>query len=166
MREQGKIRLRLMNLEDLASVMTIEKQSFPTAWPLEAFQTEIQWSDYSLALVLEKPEGDICGYAILHQVFNEVHICNIAVHPDRRGFGHGDKLLRGMLHLGSHRGGDYFTLEVRASNVVAQRLYLKYGFKVVAIRKGYYTDLNEDALVMVLEGTPDVSVADIELKDL
>ena len=88
------------------------------------------------------------GYAGLWLLIDEAHISTIAVAPEWRGRGLGELLLASLLERAISIGADVATLEVRASNLVAQNLYRKYRFTVVGVRKGYYTDNFEDALVM------------------
>lgn len=90
----------------------------------------------------------LAGYAGLWLMLDEAHITTIAVRPNLRGQGLGELLLIGLIDLASALGASYLTLEVRISNTVAQNLYRKYGFREEGVRKRYYTDNNEDALIM------------------
>jgi len=156
--------VRSMREDDLPQVLLIERVSFPSPWSSIAFQSELSNRSRARCIVLDDAEGELAGYAIMHCVLDEVHLVNIATHPDKRGQGNGDKLLRAVLHLGREWGGAYFTLEVREHNNVAQRLYEKYEFHKVAIRKGYYSDTGEDAVVMVLTGAPYPPVNDLHFQ--
>jgi ribosomal-protein-alanine N-acetyltransferase len=83
-------------------------------------------------------------------IIDEAHITNLAVHPEYRGKGIGRMLLKGMIDYGIKNGIESFTLEVRESNLIAINLYSQLGFKKAGIRKGYYSDTNENALIMWL----------------
>ena len=106
-------------------------------------------------------EGTVIGYAGAWLVpgdgtFSEVdgHITNVAVHPDWRGKGAGEAVLRGLMQVAANLGADYLTLEVRRSNVAAQGLYHKLGFVDLGVRKRYYEDNGEDALLLVCDHLP------------
>jgi len=152
-----------MRLSDIAKVLRVEHASFPSPWSEDSFRAELRDPELSYPLILEDIDGTFCGYAIFHHIIDEIHLVNIAVAPEQRRKGYADKLVRTVLHLGEALGGRFFTLEVRASNHAAQALYLKHGFHSVALRKGYYQDEGEDALVMVLEGRPQVDLSDVSL---
>src|SRR5690606_34080568 len=93
-------------------------------------------------------DGLVVGYAGMWVIIDEAHVTNIAVHPDHRRAGIGRLLLEALMEGAADRGCDRITLEVRKSNRPAQQLYLSYDFVPRAIRRGYYTDTNQDALVM------------------
>ena len=90
----------------------------------------------------------LVGYAGLWLMVDEAHITAIAVAPAYRGFGIGELLMLGMIDISQDIGAQYLTLEVRVSNTLAQNLYRKYGFKETGVRRRYYSDNNEDALIM------------------
>lgn len=90
----------------------------------------------------------VVGYGGIWLTVDEAHITTIASAPEVRGKGIGELLLNGLIDLGLEMGARFMTLEVRVSNTVAQNLYLKYGFEARGTRRRYYTDNNEDALVM------------------
>ncbi|WP_088014996.1 ribosomal protein S18-alanine N-acetyltransferase [Gottfriedia acidiceleris] len=143
----SSVAFRKMKEEDLDQIVEIEKKSFPTPWTYEAFYNELysnQFANYVVAEVDEK----IIGYCGLWVVIDEGHITNIAILPDYRGVGLGEKLLRAVMETAKNLGADTLTLEVRVSNHVAKGLYRKLGFQDGGIRKSYYTDNFEDALVM------------------
>jgi ribosomal-protein-alanine N-acetyltransferase len=155
-----------MTLADLDSVMGIERVAFPTPWSARAYRYEITQNKQSTMVVarprvhprgllawlrdhLEPTRPDsLLGYAGLWLLIDEAHICTIAVHPDRRREGLGELLLLALLDQGMELGARQATLEVRVSNLAAQRLYHKYGFEIVSIRKRYYSDNGEDAYIM------------------
>jgi ribosomal-protein-alanine acetyltransferase len=96
--------------------------------------------------------GDaIVGYAGLWLMVDEAHVTTFAIHPDHRRQGLGERLLLALLDIAIERGASEATLEVRLSNLPARRLYEKFGFRPVGIRPRYYTDNNEDALIMTTE---------------
>jgi ribosomal-protein-alanine N-acetyltransferase len=97
---------------------------------------------------LEEELRSIVGYAGIWVMTDEAHITTIASHPDVRGMGVGEFLLVALIHRGIEIGARWMTLEVRASNAVAQNLYRKYTFKEMGVRRRYYSDNGEDALVM------------------
>lgn len=162
--------LRHMRLDDVPQVAEIDQISFSLPWSARTYEFEIANRDTSQMVVLEIPDqnparpgglrgvvqrllglgmpGVIVGYGGCWLIAGEAHISTIAVRPDARGRGLGELLLVGMLQRGIHLGGEYSVLEVRASNLTAQALYEKYEYRVVGLRKGYYRDNGEDALIM------------------
>jgi [ribosomal protein S18]-alanine N-acetyltransferase len=142
-----KFQIRRMNLQDIDQVLQVEKRSFTAPWSRQAFMTEL--IDNHLArYVVAEYNGRIVGYAGVWMIIDEGHVTNIAVDPDFRGKHLGEKLLRTLISICLAQGGKKMTLEVRVTNHVAQKLYEKYGFERVGVRKGYYTDNREDALIM------------------
>lgn len=135
----------------LNGVMEVERLSYTTPWSRDAFLTEMLQT-YTVYLVAV--DGDrVAAIGGMHVVWEDAHVTNVAVHPDYRRQGLGERMMRELIARAAARGARRMTLEVRASNVPAQRLYQKLGFVTApgAIRKGYYTDTNEDAIVMWLE---------------
>ena len=108
--------------------------------------------------VVAELDGRVVGYGGLWMILDEGHVTNIAVDPDFRGRKLGEKLLRTLMSMCAASGGRKMTLEVRVSNNVAQNLYRKYGFERVGLRKGYYTDNREDAIIMWVDLPPMDSV--------
>lgn len=141
------IEIRRMKLEDLDGVMEIEAEAFPTPWPREAYEKEITKNELAYYVVADS-EGEIVGYAGLWEVVGEGHITNVAVRKERRGEGISNLLMQALLDrvLALHYYG--LTLEVRLSNTPARSLYEKFGFESVGVRKSYYSDNGEDAIVM------------------
>jgi ribosomal-protein-alanine N-acetyltransferase len=133
-------------MKHLDDVLKIEKASFKTPWTRYAFIHEIQFEKSIFEVI--KLESRIVGYGGFWHVFDEAHISNIAIHPQYRGQGLGKMLLLHLLEEAASRGATKATLEVRRSNIIAQKMYLRYGFKVVSVRKKYYVDEQEDALIM------------------
>lgn len=128
-------------------VLLIEQQSFSTTWPTNAFYQELH--ENKLAHYYIGRCGDrVVAYGGIWVILEDSHITTIAVAPDYRGRRFGEILLLHLLDQAMTRGASWMTLEVRESNEVAQALYRKYGFTTVSTRKGYYSDNNENALVM------------------
>ena len=139
-----------MTLDDVSAVLRIEAASFATSWPYNAFTSEIRdnrLAHYFVGRDGARP-GSIVAYGGIWVILEDSHITTIAVHPDRRGLRYGEQMLQYLLREAIARGASWITLEVRESNDVAQRLYQKYGFTVVSTRRAYYSDNNENALVM------------------
>lgn len=163
-----------MQVGDIQEVIAIEQISFPTPWPMGAYRFEIRHNPRAYYFVVRPQEGGkteceeprkgflarfrstdrrspIVGYGGFWCSEREAHISTIAVHPHLRRKGIGQLILMAMIEKAKSLGADHITLEVRASNLVAQSLYRKYGFQVVGRRKGYYSDSNEDAVVMAVQ---------------
>jgi [ribosomal protein S18]-alanine N-acetyltransferase len=143
----NKMIIRLMTNRDLDDVLELEHQSFTLPWSKEAFYNELHHNQHAVYVVIED-DGKIVGYCGTWLILDEAHITNIAVLPTYRGRGLGEKLLRYMMNFSKSRNVVTMTLEVRVSNFVAQSLYEKLGFKKGGIRKNYYSDNGEDAIVM------------------
>jgi ribosomal-protein-alanine N-acetyltransferase len=137
-----------MTLHDLDGVMEVEQLSYLTPWSRDAFISELVQT-YTIYLVAKDGER-VAAIAGMHVVWEDAHVTNVAVHPLYRGRGLGERMMRELIERAQRRGARRMTLEVRASNTTAQNLYRKLGFVTApgAIRKGYYTDTNEDAIVM------------------
>ncbi|WP_416829665.1 ribosomal protein S18-alanine N-acetyltransferase [Ectobacillus polymachus] len=141
------ITFRDMQLEDIESVLEIEHASFTIPWTEDAFIRELTMNEYANYTVLEE-NGQVVGYCGMWLILDEASITNIAILPAYRGRQLGEALLRFVMEYARQKGGKTMSLEVRVSNIIAQGLYRKLGFLNGGIRKGYYTDNYEDALVM------------------
>ncbi len=141
--------VRRMNTLDIDGVLAVEQQSFMTPWSREGFVNEMS-NELSYYLVMVDA-GKIIGYAGMWLIVDEAHVTNVAILPTYRGQGLGDKLMSALLEHAKNRGAVRMTLEVRASNAVAQGLYSKFGFISQGRRRNYYTDTKEDALIMWCE---------------
>jgi ribosomal-protein-alanine N-acetyltransferase len=137
--------------KDLDEVLEIERESFSNPWSREMFRWELQNSGVSYAYVLRAPGGRVAAFCTVWLVLDELHINNVAVHPTARGKGAGLGLLRFVLRLALELGARRATLEVRRSNEVALRLYNRLGFRVAGVRRRYYSEPVEDALVLWLD---------------
>lgn len=140
---------RPMLEEDLEQVVEIEKTSMPSPWSKELFEEELH-REAAHYFVLEV-EGKVAGYMGYWEAPQEAHIINLAIGPDFRKKGLGFQMMDYCMEYARKRGAGLATLEVRQSNEAAQALYEKMGFRTVAIRKQYYSDNQEDAIVMIKE---------------
>ncbi len=151
-----------MRQSDVATVAAIERIIFTMPWSSNAFGYELRANPLSHYFVARtrsvKPGIDangldpsIIGYGGFWMMLDEAHICTLGVHPDWRRRGVGELLLSSMIEAAARLNANVVTLEVRVSNLPAQRLYEKYGFSTVGVRKGYYSDNQEDALIMTTE---------------
>ena len=136
-----------MAVSDLDQVLDIERASFPTPWTRAAFCYEIEQNKVARCTVLRDRRG-IVGYLCLWEIGHEIHITNLAVHPEWRRRAVARQLLGAALAEGVARGVTLAFLEVRPSNTRALALYESLGFQVIGRRNGYYFDTGEDALVM------------------
>jgi ribosomal-protein-alanine N-acetyltransferase len=132
---------------DLEEVLGIERASFSMPWSRGAFLYELEQNRVARCYVVRE-DARLVGYICLWEVADELHITNIAVHPDLRRRGVGRALLSAVLDDARQRALRLVVLEVRPSNVEARGLYESFGFQVVGRRRGYYYDTGEDALVM------------------
>ncbi|MFZ3591627.1 ribosomal protein S18-alanine N-acetyltransferase [Bacillus sp. DJP31] len=141
------ISYRLMTSADIDQIMVIELASFAVPWSREAFYNEMVNNPYATYVVMQERD-QIIGYCGLWVVLEDAHVTNIAVLPAYRGRKLGEGLLNQSMELAKALGAERLSLEVRVSNTVAQSLYRKIGFENGGIRKNYYSDNGEDALVM------------------
>jgi ribosomal-protein-alanine N-acetyltransferase len=144
---EDKLEFRLMQLDDIPDVLAIEHEAFTLPWTEEAFRNELTMNHFAKYMIMEL-NGQAIGYAGMWTIMDEAHITNIAVLEAYRGRKLGDKLLDELMQTAAYLGMDRMTLEVRVTNRIAQGLYEKKGFKPAGVRKGYYSDNNEDAVIM------------------
>ena len=149
----SEITLGLMTPEDVDAVYAIECACFKRPWSRDSILRDVTENACARYVVLRE-DGVAMAYAGVWFVLDEGHITNIAVHPDRRGIGYGEKVTRAMIQLAADSGMNWMTLEVRRSNRAAINLYHKLGFIDVGYRKRYYEN-TEDALIMALEQLPE-----------
>lgn len=142
-----RVKIRPMRVEDIDAVLAIEEQAFPTPWSRRAFYTEITENNLAHYVVVEL-DGIVVAYSGMWVILDEAHMTNIAVHPLYRRMGIGSLLLQEMLNRARNLGASRMTLEVRVSNAPAQRLYERFGFVKRGLRRRYYTDTQEDAIIM------------------
>jgi len=144
------IELRRLGLGHLRAIEAIEHRSYPTPWSRSMFAGELaKPSSICIgAFEAEGEDGALVGYLIVSRYVDAWHVMNVAVDPDHRGRGIAAMLLERLFELtasDAHRG---YTLEVRVSNATAIELYERLGFRARGLRRGYYTDNREDALIM------------------
>ncbi|HYE84272.1 MAG TPA: tRNA (adenosine(37)-N6)-threonylcarbamoyltransferase complex dimerization subunit type 1 TsaB [Clostridia bacterium] len=150
--KKQNVELQNMSMKDIEQVCEIENLSFRVPWSRESFESEL--SQNSLArYTVAKVDGKVAAYGGMWIVLDEAHITNIAVHPDYRGRKLGEKLVQALLQTAKDSKAARITLEVRASNDIARKLYRKLGFVDYGLRKGYYADTGEDAVIMWKELT-------------
>jgi ribosomal-protein-alanine N-acetyltransferase len=151
-----KIVVDRMTLDDLPAVQQIERESFTTPWPPHAYRSELETNRLA-HYVVARAGGGVVGFGGMWMMVDEAHITTFAVSRAWRRQGVGERLLTALLDYAIARHASEATLEVRPSNHPARRLYEKYGFELVGVRPRYYTDDNEDALIMTtsrLDGRP------------
>jgi ribosomal-protein-alanine N-acetyltransferase len=148
MKQITRVRIDLMTLDDLPRVREIEAEAFAVPWPRDAYRTELEENRLACYLAARDDDGQVVGFAGMWVIFDEAHITTIAVDRTRRGQRVGHRLLLGLIERAVARGARWMTLEVRPSNRTAIALYRKFGFRDVALRKRYYSDNGEDAVVM------------------
>ncbi len=142
--------LRPMVVADIPAVLDIDRLSFPTPVTEQLFINELTDNQLAHYQVLTR-EDAIIGYAGFWLIAGEVHVSTIAVHPAERGRGRGEWLLLNLLLLACELEPLLVTLEVRRGNTTAQALYRKYAFEEVGVRRRYYRDTGEDALLMTVD---------------
>ncbi|TBL78699.1 ribosomal protein S18-alanine N-acetyltransferase [Paenibacillus thalictri] len=141
------VAFRSMRLADIPAICDIEQEAFTTPWTAGAFQNELTSNHFAHYLVMEHGE-EIAGYGGMWLIMDEAHVTNVAIKHIFRGKKLGERLMREMQRTAVFLGAIRMTLEVRASNIIAQNLYKKLGFQSVGVRRGYYTDNREDAIIM------------------
>jgi ribosomal-protein-alanine N-acetyltransferase len=142
-----RIRIEPMRVRDLDEVLLIEQTSFPTPWSRLAYHRELMVNDYATYLV-GRLDGRIVSYGGMWVILDESHITNIAVHPDYRRLGVGRLTMLALESKARELGASRKTLEVRTSNLEARRLYEGLGYHGTGVRRNYYSDTHEDAIVM------------------
>jgi ribosomal-protein-alanine N-acetyltransferase len=133
---------------DLDAVLAIEAESFSSPWTREMYLAELENVGVSFCYLARADSGDILGFCSFWRVLDELHINNLAVAPPYRRRGIGTGLLTHVLNEGAKLGAHRATLEVRRSNDVARHLYERLGFATAGVRRAYYTNPVEDALVL------------------
>lgn len=141
------LQLESLGRDDLPQIVAIENVSFSTPWGTEDFERALDQPG-SLSWVA-RLDNSILGYVIGYRVDGEYHLTDLAIHPDRRGEGFGGGLIDAVIGLLTGLGIQVVTLEVRASNASARGLYAGRGFETIAIRRAYYRQPREDAVVML-----------------
>ena len=148
-----------MRAADIPAVHEIERLSFNAPWPPYAFEQELANNRLAHYIVARSDER-IVGFAGIWMMADEAHVTTFAVHPDWRRRGIAQRLMVALVELSLEIGAQRMTLEVRAGNDAAQALYRRFGFIDVGRRPRYYTDDNEDALIMT---TPELAGPSMQL---
>ena len=130
-----EMRIRPMELTDIDDVHTVDVASFSSPWKKETFEHEVNMNEYAHYFIVETDEGSLVGYVGIWLILEDAQITNIAI------------------QYAMNEGAKRLSLEVRVSNIIAQQLYRKFGLVPGGIRKGYYPDNGEDAIVMWVELT-------------
>jgi ribosomal-protein-alanine N-acetyltransferase len=147
------IELRKLSLSHLGDIEQIETRAYPTPWSRTMFASELA---KPTSICLGAFEGEhLVGYIINSRYVDAWHVMNVAVHPDYRRRGIASRMLEELFERTKHDGRRGYTLEVRVSNAGAIDLYERLGFERRGVRRGYYTDNREDALVMWRESAPE-----------
>jgi ribosomal-protein-alanine N-acetyltransferase len=138
--------------EDLDGVLAVESESFTNPWTREMYESELRVGSRSHIVVVRTGDSPVAGFCSFWLVLDEIHINNLAIAPRHRRHGLGAALVRYVLAQAPALGATRATLEVRASNAPAIRLYERLGFRVEGTRRNYYTNPDEDALVLWWHG--------------
>ncbi len=141
------VRISPMRRRHLRGVVRIEQAVNPRPWSLNLFLSELRYTE-SRAYLVARVGASIVGYAGLMLVAGDGHITNVGVDPGHRRQGIATRLLLELCRRALEEGAEALTLEVRVSNTAAQGLYRRFGFVPAGVRKNYYSDANEDALIM------------------
>jgi ribosomal-protein-alanine N-acetyltransferase len=149
MEQATKYEIDFMRQEDLDEIVAIENVSFPSPWPKRIFEREIEALNSYKRVI--RMSGIVIAYIVTWTIHDEVHILNIAVNPGFRKLGIGEMLMKHCISYSKDNGLKYAILEVRTSNTGAIKLYEKLGFRIMRLRKKYYSDNGEDAYVMMHE---------------
>ena len=142
--------IRALELDDLGEIEAIEQRAYPTPWSRSMFASELA-KPTSICLGAFEAEGEdgaLVGYLIVSRYVDAWHVMNVAGDPERRGRGVATMLLERLFDLTADDARRGYTLEVRVTNVKAIDLYGRLGFRSRGLRRGYYTDNREDALIM------------------
>ena len=139
---------------DIDAIVAIEQASFTNPWTREMHVAELANRGASHVYVARNDHGRVVGFCSFWLIADELHINNLAVLPEERRAGIASALLGRALHEGARMGAFRATLEVRRSNDPARQLYERFGFRVAGVRRGYYSEPVEDALVLWREEAP------------
>ncbi len=167
---QGSLVLRPMTMDDLKQVYQIEVDSFTLPWSYNSYVFELRESRVSRCFVAATQGDDgqqkILGMIVIYLIEDEAHVATFAVHPHYRQSGIGWRLLLHALKESHRQGATHSFLEVRAGNQPAINLYTRFGYASVGLRKNYYVDNHEDAILMNLDNLTVQNLADIETRFL
>jgi ribosomal-protein-alanine N-acetyltransferase len=138
----------LEGASDLDGILAVEAASFTNPWTRAMYEWELQNRSVCHILVLRTAACRVAGFCSFWLVVDEIHVNNVAIRPEYRGRGFGTRLMRRVLTEGRRLGATRATLEVRASNDAARRFYEGLGFRAAGVRKRYYTNPEEDAVIL------------------
>jgi [ribosomal protein S18]-alanine N-acetyltransferase len=144
----GQLRIRRLSYSDLPTVISIERRSFPTPWSLAMFVLELS-KPSGICLAATDEDGRLAGYLVCSRYDTVWHLMNVAVDPERRRQGIATVLINRLFEEGGAQSP--YTLEVRVSNGEAIAMYERFGFRSAGMRRGYYHDNGEDAVIMWYE---------------
>ncbi|HET9251297.1 MAG TPA: ribosomal protein S18-alanine N-acetyltransferase [Candidatus Eisenbacteria bacterium] len=144
----ASVRILPLTMERIDEVLEIEKLSFSDPWSREMFRSELEVGGGTYARMAIR-DRKLVGYLLAVLIEDEAHLGNLAVHPSERGSGVGQRLLDDLLGTARGSGITRITLEVRKSNESARKFYFRNDFIDVAMRKNYYRNPHEDAIVML-----------------
>jgi ribosomal-protein-alanine N-acetyltransferase len=142
------VELRRLEPRDLSGIEEIERASYPTPWSRSMFASELSKPSSLCLGAFDAETGRLIGYLVISRYVDAWHVMNVAVSPERRRQGIASMLMNRLFDLTSGRSRRGYTLEVRVSNAGAIKLYERLGFRARGVRRGYYTDNREDALIM------------------
>ena len=148
--EEIEVHLVPMRRRHLRAVLRIESQVYPRPWSLALFMSELGLRT-SRVYTVARVRGVVVGYSGLMFTGEDAHVTTIAVDPTWHRHKIGSRLLLNLAREAAERGASHLTLEVRVSNSAAQAMYRKFGFRPAGVRKNYYVETNEDALVMSVD---------------
>ena len=148
MKEMTRVELRRLQMRDLNAIERIERASYPTPWSRSMFAGELAKPSSICLGAVEAEKDELVGYLIISRYVDAWHVMNIAVAPEHRRRGIARSLMERLFEVTARDARRGYTLEVRVSNEAAIRLYEELGFKARGVRRGYYTDNREDALIM------------------
>jgi ribosomal-protein-alanine N-acetyltransferase len=140
-----------MKVSDLDAVMEIERLSFKSPWSRQVFLEEMSRDFAHVDVVRDAATGEVVAFGNYWLVADEVHVLNVATHPQSRHAGHASRMMAHIVDFARREICRYVTLEVRRSNAVAIRLYKRFAFRAVGLRPNYYAEDQEDAIVMLLD---------------
>jgi len=142
------IEFRKLKLRDLNPIEEIERTSYPTPWSRSMFASELAKPSSICLGAVDGEKDELVGYLIISRYVDAWHVMNIAIAPEYRRRGIARRLMERLFEVTARDARRGYTLEVRVSNEAAIRLYEELGFRSRGIRRGYYTDNREDALIM------------------
>jgi ribosomal-protein-alanine N-acetyltransferase len=148
MKEMTRVELRRLETRDLNAIERIERASYPTPWSRSMFASELAKPSSICLGAFDEGTDDLVAYLVISRYVDAWHVMNVAVATTHRRRGIATRLLEKLFEVTAGRGHRGYTLEVRVSNADAIALYERLGFKPRGVRRGYYTDNREDALIM------------------